>query len=185
MPKRRAGGACLQPLPHFVCLFVVNRRFFACSPQAAMALLWGAQASLVVADDTDAASVPWELAQGPFVCSKGGELVPQAYVGDGICDCCDGSDEAGGAVPCPSECEARLARWGGQDSWQAGSTGCCTGHCHKRQPMHDTLTMHGAPNYSLPTAGNWHLRRHSCRPQRRASRSQRPTLCPEPSEGSS
>ena len=78
-----------------------------------MALLWGAQASLVVADDTEAASAPWELAQGPFVCSKGGELVPQAYVGDGICDCCDGSDEAGGAVLCPSECEARLARWVG------------------------------------------------------------------------
>jgi hypothetical protein len=81
-----------------------------------MALLWGAQASLAV-DDTDgvldAASASWELAQGPFVCTKGGELVPQAYVGDGICDCCDGSDEAGGAVSCPSECEARLARWVG------------------------------------------------------------------------
>ncbi len=78
---------------------------------------------MVAVDDTDAASAPWELAKGPFVCYKGGELVPQAYVGDGICDCCDGSDEAGGAVSCPSECEARLARWAGALGWLATASG--------------------------------------------------------------
>ncbi len=50
--------------------------------------------------------------EGPpstFACHKGGEVVPWAYVQDGVCDCCDGSDE-GEDAGCGNVCVERIGR---------------------------------------------------------------------------
>ncbi|CAF5120612.1 unnamed protein product, partial [Rotaria sp. Silwood1] len=44
---------------------------------------------------------------GQFFCeNKGyfGTLIPSHFVGDGICDCCDGSDEYETTVVCNNTC---------------------------------------------------------------------------------
>lgn len=40
----------------------------------------------------------------PNVGSKAASL-PSTRVDDGVCDCCDGSDERGAGGPCPNTCE--------------------------------------------------------------------------------
>jgi protein kinase C substrate 80K-H len=42
------------------------------------------------------------VAVGTFACLAGGQRVPLSVVGDGVCDCCDGSDEPSAA--CPNTC---------------------------------------------------------------------------------
>ena len=44
-------------------------------------------------------------AQAAFFVCKDGISMPTAFVDDGICDCCDGADEAA-AVSCPNHCKA-------------------------------------------------------------------------------
>lgn len=42
------------------------------------------------------------VAAGTFACLAGGQRVPLSVVGDGVCDCCDGSDES--STACADEC---------------------------------------------------------------------------------
>lgn len=49
---------------------------------------------------------------GVFECANRGHRsvrLPSSRVGDGVCDCCDGSDEPGGA--CSASCEEASEEW--------------------------------------------------------------------------
>lgn len=58
---------------------------------------------------TSACSHVTDGANRLFACHAGDQRVPLAFVGDGVCDCCDGSDElsavtASGGTACPNVC---------------------------------------------------------------------------------